>query len=93
MKQVIIYTDGACSGNPGPGGWGAVLKYGAHERELSGGEASTTNNRMELTAVIEALRLLKEPCVVELYSDSRYVIAGSTAGNSAAGSKATKSPR
>ena len=57
MKQVIIYTDGACSGNPGPGGWGAVLKYGAHERELSGGEASTTNNRMELTAVIEALRL------------------------------------
>ena len=74
MKQVIIYTDGACSGNPGPGGWGAVLKYGAHERELSGGEASTTNNRMELTAVIEALRLLKEPCIVELYSDSRYVI-------------------
>ena len=59
MKQVIIYTDGACSGNPGPGGWGAVLKYGAHERELSGGEASTTNNRMELTAVIEALRLLQ----------------------------------
>ena len=59
MKQVIIYTDGACSGNPGPGGWGAVLKYGAYERELSGGEASTTNNRMELTAVIEALRLLK----------------------------------
>ena len=55
MKQVIIYTDGACSGNPGPGGWGAVLKYGAHERELSGGEASTTNNRMELTAVIDAL--------------------------------------
>ena len=74
MKQVIIYTDGACSGNPGPGGWGAVLKYGAHERELSGGEASTTNNRMELTAVIEALRLLKEPCEVELYSDSKYVI-------------------
>ena len=74
MKQVEVYTDGACSGNPGPGGWGAVLKYGAHERELSGGEASTTNNRMELTAVIEALRLLKEPCVVELYSDSRYVI-------------------
>ena len=74
MKKVIIYTDGACSGNPGPGGWGAVLKYGAHERELSGGEASTTNNRMELTAVIEALRLLKEPCEVELYSDSRYVI-------------------
>ena len=74
MKQVEIYTDGACSGNPGPGGWGAVLKYGAHERELSGGEARTTDNRMELTAVIEALRLLKEPCVVELYSDSKYVI-------------------
>ena len=74
MKQVEVYTDGACSGNPGPGGWGAVLKYGAHERELSGGEAQTTNNRMELTAVIEALRLLKEPCEVELYSDSKYVI-------------------
>ena len=74
IKNVTIYTDGACSGNPGPGGWGAVLKYGAHERELSGGEAQTTNNRMELTAVIEALRLLKEPCEVELYSDSKYVI-------------------
>ena len=71
MKTVTIYTDGACSGNPGPGGWGAVLRYGAHERELSGGEAQTTNNRMELTAVIEALRLLKEPCEVELYSDSK----------------------
>ena len=80
MKQVIIYTDGACSGNPGPGGWGAVLKYGAHERELSGGEASTTNNRMELTAVIEALDILKEPCVVELYSDSKYVIDGLSKG-------------
>ena len=74
MKTVTIYTDGACSGNPGPGGWGAVLKYGAHERELSGGEAQTTNNRMELTAVIEARRLLKEQCEVELYSDSKYVI-------------------
>ena len=74
MKQVTIYTDGACSGNPGPGGWGAVLKYGAHEKELSGGAAETTNNRMELTAVIEALKLLKEPCAVELYSDSKYVI-------------------
>ena len=74
MKTVTIYTDGACSGNPGPGGWGAVLCYGAHERELSGGEAMTTNNRMELSAVIEALRLLKEPCTVELYSDSKYVI-------------------
>ena len=74
MKNVTIYTDGACSGNPGPGGWGAVLRYGAHERELSGGEAQTTNNRMELTAVIEALSLLKEPCIVELYADSKYVI-------------------
>ena len=74
MKTVTIYTDGACSGNPGPGGWGAVLRYGAHELELSGGAAETTNNRMELTGVIEALRRLKEPCVVELYSDSKYVV-------------------
>ena len=74
MKQVTIYTDGACSGNPGPGGWGAILMYGAHKRELSGGEADTTNNRMELTAVIRGLEALKEPCVVELYSDSKYVI-------------------
>ena len=73
MKNVTIYTDGACSGNPGPGGWGAVLRYGAHERELSGGEAQTTNNRMELTAVISALSALKEPCHVELYTDSKYV--------------------
>ena len=74
MKTVVIYTDGACSGNPGPGGWGAVLRYGQHEKELSGGEASTTNNRMELLAVISALEQLKEPCAVELYSDSKYVI-------------------
>ena len=74
MKTVTIYTDGACSGNPGPGGWGAILLYGAHKRELSGGEKQTTNNRMELTGVIEALRALKEPCTVELYSDSKYVI-------------------
>ena len=74
MKTVTIYTDGACSGNPGPGGWGAILMYGAHKKELSGGEASTTNNRMELTAVISALELLKEPCAVELWSDSKYVI-------------------
>ena len=74
MKQVTIYTDGACSGNPGPGGWGAILKYKEIERELSGGEAATTNNRMELTAVIAALECLKEPCAVELYSDSKYVI-------------------
>ncbi len=74
MKQVTIYTDGACSGNPGPGGWGAILSYGGHEKELSGGQRETTNNRMELTAVIEALKALKEPCRVDLYSDSRYVI-------------------
>lgn len=74
MKQVTIYTDGACSGNPGPGGWGAVLIYKGVEKELSGGEAQTTNNRMELTAVISALQALKEPCSVELYSDSKYVI-------------------
>ena len=76
MKTVTIYTDGACSGNPGPGGWGAILMYGPHRRELSGGEAATTNNRMELTAVIEALSLLKEPCIVDLWSDSKYVIDG-----------------
>ena len=74
MKQIEIYTDGACSGNPGPGGWGAILSYKGAEKELSGGEAETTNNRMELTAVIEALSLLKEPCIVELYADSKYVI-------------------
>ena len=80
MKQVTVYTDGACSGNPGPGGWGAILMYGAHRRELSGGEAETTNNRMELTAVIQALSLLKEPCIVELWSDSKYVIDGLSKG-------------
>ena len=76
MKTVTLYTDGACSGNPGPGGWGAILEFMGHEKEMSGGEASTTNNRMELTAVIMGLRALKEPCVVELYSDSKYVIDG-----------------
>lgn len=74
MKKVKIYTDGACSGNPGPGGWGAILKYGGKEKELSGGEAQTTNNRMELTAVIKALSALREPCDVELVSDSKYVL-------------------
>lgn len=74
MKTVQIYTDGACSGNPGPGGWGAILRYGTVEKELSGGEAMTTNNRMELSGVIAALEALKEPCVVELWSDSKYVI-------------------
>ena len=73
-KTVTIYTDGACSGNPGPGGWGAILMYKGTEKELSGGEKQTTNNRMELTAVIRALSALKESCVVELYSDSKYVI-------------------
>ena len=76
MKTVTLYTDGACSGNPGPGGWGAILEYGPHRVELSGGEKSTTNNRMELTAVIQALSLLKEPCIVDLWSDSKYVIDG-----------------
>lgn len=74
MKTVTIYTDGACSGNPGPGGWGAILEWEGHEKELSGGEISTTNNRMELTGVIRGLEALKEPCIVELYSDSKYVI-------------------
>ena len=74
MKHVSIYTDGACSGNPGPGGWGAILIYNGVEKELSGGEAMTTNNRMELIGVISALQALKEPCEVELWSDSRYVI-------------------
>ena len=74
MKTVTLYTDGACSGTPGPGGWGAILSYAGMEKELSGGEESTTNNRMELTAVIRGLQALKEPCIVELYSDSKYVI-------------------
>ena len=74
MKTVTLYTDGACSGNPGPGGWGAILEYMGTELELSGGEENTTNNRMELTAVIRGLARLKEPCIVELYSDSKYVI-------------------
>ena len=80
MKQVELYTDGACSGNPGPGGWGAILIFKGIEKELSGGEASTTNNRMELTAVIEGLSALKESCIVELYSDSKYVIDGLSKG-------------
>ena len=74
MKQVMIYTDGACSGNPGPGGWAALVKYKETVKEISGGEAQTTNNRMELTAVIEALKILKEPCKVDLYSDSKYLV-------------------
>ena len=73
MKHVDIYTDGACRGNPGNGGWGAILVYGNKEKELSGGEANTTNNRMELTGAIEALSMLKEPCEVTLTSDSKYL--------------------
>jgi ribonuclease HI len=78
VKKVEIFTDGACKGNPGPGGWGAVLRMGQHERELAGNEPGTTNNRMELTAVIRALQALKEPCHVMLHTDSRYVIDGIT---------------
>lgn len=73
MKRIELFTDGACSGNPGPGGWGAILRYNGVEKELSGGEANTTNNRMELSAVIYGLKALKEPCRVALYSDSQYV--------------------
>ena len=76
MKRVEIFTDGACSGNPGPGGWGAILRFNGRERELSGGEAMTTNNRMELAAAINALEALKEPCQVDLYTDSNYVRNG-----------------
>jgi ribonuclease HI len=79
MKTVEVYTDGACSGNPGPGGWGAMMRYNAKVKELSGGEAMTTNNRMELTAAIEALKALKEPCRVELHTDSEYVKNGISA--------------
>ncbi len=74
MKKVNIYTDGACKGNPGAGGWSAILEYEGREKELCGGEKSTTNNRMELTAAIEGLKALKSPCVVDLYSDSQYLV-------------------
>lgn len=77
-KRVVLYTDGACKGNPGPGGWGAVLSYGDAERELHGGEKETTNNRMELMAAIEGLRALKRGCAVDLYTDSQYVRKGIT---------------
>ncbi len=76
MKHVEIFTDGACSGNPGPGGYGAILRYGAHTKEISGGAAETTNHRMELLGVIEALKLLKEPCQVVVTTDSQYVFNG-----------------
>jgi len=77
-EPVVVYTDGACKGNPGPGGWGALLRWGTHEKELFGGEAQTTNNRMELTAVIEALSSLKQRCEVAVYTDSEYVRNGIT---------------
>lgn len=80
MKQVKLYTDGACSGNPGKGGWGAILIYGEHKKELCGGEKETTNNKMELTAAIQGLMALTEPCQVTLYSDSKYLIDGMTKG-------------
>lgn len=80
MKKVELFTDGACSGNPGKGGWGAILKYGEIEKELFGGERETTNNRMELTAAIEGLSALKEPCEVTLYSDSKYLVDGISKG-------------
>lgn len=80
MKFVELFTDGACSGNPGPGGWGAVLRYNGREKELSGGEKETTNNRMELTAAIMGLAALKEPCEVRLVTDSKYVADGITKG-------------
>lgn len=80
MKKVEIFTDGACKGNPGPGGWGAILRYKNVEKEISGGEPDTTNNRMELTAVIKALELLKEKCEVSLYTDSQYVANALTQG-------------
>lgn len=76
MKQLVIYTDGACRGNPGPGGWGALLEYGEHRRHLKGGEPATTNNRMELMAAISALESLREPCAVTLCTDSTYVMQG-----------------
>lgn len=80
MKEVTLYTDGACSGNPGAGGWGAILVYKGMEKVMSGGDKDTTNNKMELTAAIEGLSALKEPCCVKLYSDSKYLIDGMTKG-------------
>ena len=78
MKQLEIFTDGACKGNPGPGGWGAVIRYGKHEKEISGGDPDTTNNRMELAAAIQALKILIEPCHIKLHTDSKYVLDGIT---------------
>lgn len=97
MKKVIIYTDGACSGNPGPGGWGCLLMYGEHKKELCGGEPSTTNNRMEIQAALSALNILKEPCQTEVYTDSAYLCNavekdGWIAGNAMAGKRLQKDP-
>ena len=78
MKQIEIFTDGACKGNPGPGGWGAIIRYGKHEKEIAGGDPDTTNNRMELSAAIQALKILIEPCHVKLHTDSKYVLDGIT---------------
>jgi ribonuclease HI len=78
LKQLEIFTDGACKGNPGPGGWGAVIRYGKHEKEISGGDPDTTNNRMELAAAIQALKILIEPCHIKLHTDSKYVLDGIT---------------
>lgn len=78
QKKVEIFTDGACKGNPGPGGWGAIIRYGGHEREMSGGEPATTNNRMEMMAIIKALEALTRPCDVALHTDSKYVLDGMT---------------
>lgn len=80
MKKIEMFTDGACSGNPGPGGWGTILRYNGKEKELSGGQADTTNNRMELTAVIEGLKAIKEPCEVVVCTDSKYVCDGINLG-------------
>ena len=98
LDKIEMYTDGACSGNPGPGGWGTILRFGSAEKELSGGERSTTNNRMELTAVIEGFKALKRPCDVTLYTDSKYVAdaiqkAGQRAGKGRVGKRATASRR
>ena len=95
-SHVTIHTDGACSGNPGPGGWGAILTFGDHEKELNGGEPHTTNNRMELMAAIAALEALKRPCSVDLHTDSEYLQErhhrhGSTAGRKTAGAPPTRS--
>ena len=97
MKEIIMYTDGACSGNPGPGGWGTVLMFGEHKKEISGFMPDTTNNRMELFAAVQGFTALKQPCAVTLYSDSAYLAmrlsrTGSTAGSETAGKQQPRSP-